>query len=237
MHPDLPKLLEVQVKDRVLAGLNERAEEIASSRAVLDAVLGCVKADIASATRTATDVARPARRGGEEARGAVTATEQRRAKLDRSGILASPHSCWRMLNSGAASSRRKKATGCASPRRRRSAATSCAVPRSVSRRSRENRRSRAELAQQHDALAGELEAARAEREVAASHLDKTLRLRYDRLRNSRKSEILVPASKATCTACNTAIPKSRVGRLQADGILLDGCEMCGAIIYVAEVVV
>jgi predicted nucleic acid-binding Zn-ribbon protein len=93
---------------------------------------------------------------------------------------------------------------------------------------------RAELAHRHDDLAGELGAAKAERESAAAQLDRTLRLRYDRLRGSRKTEILVPANNGTCTACNTAIPRSRIGKLQAEGILIDGCEMCGAIIYLAE---
>jgi predicted nucleic acid-binding Zn-ribbon protein len=86
-------------------------------------------------------------------------------------------------------------------------------------------------------LEAEVTGAQAERDAAAAQLDKTLRLRYDRLRKSRKNEILVPADKGTCTACYTAIPRSRIGALQADGILIDGCEMCGAIIYVAEAVV
>ena len=52
----------------------------------------------------------------------------------------------------------------------------------------------------------------------------------------RKNEILVPADHGTCTGCYTAIPRSQIGPLVANGILIDGCEMCGAIIYVAEVV-
>ncbi len=83
--------------------------------------------------------------------------------------------------------------------------------------------------------------AQAEREKSASQLDRALRIRYDRLRGSRTTEILVPAGNptghATCTACFTAIPRSRIGRLQAEGLLLDGCEMCGAIVYLAEVTV
>ncbi len=94
---------------------------------------------------------------------------------------------------------------------------------------------REELASRRAALQAELADARVERESVAGQLDKTLRLRYDRLRGSRKTEVLVPAMKSTCTACYTSIPSSRIGRLEADGILLDGCEMCGAIIYVAEV--
>ena len=81
---------------------------------------------------------------------------------------------------------------------------------------------------EHDVAAGE-------RDLAARDLDRTLRLKYERLRGSRRSEVLVPATNSTCTACYTAIPRSRIGQLQADGLLLDGCEMCGAILYLAEV--
>jgi predicted nucleic acid-binding Zn-ribbon protein len=94
---------------------------------------------------------------------------------------------------------------------------------------------RAELNGRAEALAAEVAVAKAEREASASHLDKTLRLRYDRLRKSRTNEILVPADNGTCTGCYTSIPRSRIGALVADGILIDGCEMCGAIIYMAEV--
>ena len=86
-------------------------------------------------------------------------------------------------------------------------------------------------------LQAELDAAKAERELSASALDRTLRVRYDRLRSSRKTEILVPSTKSICTACYTAIPSSRIGRLEAEGLLLEGCEMCGAIIYLQESVV
>jgi predicted nucleic acid-binding Zn-ribbon protein len=105
----------------------------------------------------------------------------------------------------------------------------------------EQNEARAALRDRMSALEGELTDARSEREESASQLDRTLRIRYDRLRGSRTTEILVPAGNpsgnATCTACFTAIPRSRIGRLQAEGLLLDGCEMCGAIVYLAEVTV
>ena len=82
-----------------------------------------------------------------------------------------------------------------------------------------------------------LATAQAEREAAASLLDRSLRIRYDRLRNSRQVDILVVAQNAICTACFTSIPSSRISTLNAEGVLIEGCEMCGAIIYLPEVMV
>ena len=58
MHPDLPKLLDVQAKDRRLAELAERLEALESERALLDVAVDRIKNEIHSATRTATDFAR-----------------------------------------------------------------------------------------------------------------------------------------------------------------------------------
>jgi len=50
-------------------------------------------------------------------------------------------------------------------------------------------------------------------------------------------DILVVAQNAICTACFTSIPSSRISTLNAEGVLIEGCEMCGAIIYLPEVMV
>ena len=58
MHPDLPKLLDVQGKDRRLADLGARLEALEVERTVLDAALDRIRSEINSATRTANDFAR-----------------------------------------------------------------------------------------------------------------------------------------------------------------------------------
>src|SRR5690606_7197670 len=92
----------------------------------------------------------------------------------------------------------------------------------------------AELDQRVSAAQAQHDEATSDREAAANGLDRTLRTRYDRLRGSRQGEALVPAVNATCTACYTAIPRSRIGQLQAEGILIDGCETCGASLHLEE---
>src|ERR1019366_7603459 len=58
MHPDLPKLLEVQVKDRRLAELHVRAQAILAERATLDALLERARAEAVSTERALGDTAR-----------------------------------------------------------------------------------------------------------------------------------------------------------------------------------
>ena len=237
MHPDLPKLLDVQAKDRRLAELDQRAQELAAARAVLDAALERGRTEVATADRFGADAIRRRDEAEKTLETQRTQHERRRARLEQErnpriaaqlladvelgrNILAQEESDWLRM---------------AEEVNTRGAALRAAAERLAAAES-EQATERAALAEQEAALDVERAAARAEREAAASQLDRTLRIRYDRLRNSRRTEILVPANNATCTACYTAIPRSRIGKLQAEGILIDGCEMCGAIIYLAEAV-
>ncbi|MGH7631111.1 MAG: zinc ribbon domain-containing protein, partial [Gemmatimonadales bacterium] len=83
----------------------------------------------------------------------------------------------------------------------------------------------------------ELAAARAarlgEREEKANQLERTLRMRYDRLRRARASSVVVPLSGDACGACFTAVPRNRRSQIRA-GVLLEGCEACGVILYSAD---
>lgn len=238
MHPDLPKLLDVQVKDRRLAELAVRAQAIEAERATLDSLLERARAEVASAERTVADTTRrrdeaeqklETQRGQHEKRRTRLETERNPrvaaqlladVELGRT-ILAQEEGEWlRMADD--VSGRSAVATG---------AKERLAVAEG------EQAGARAALDAKATELATEVSAAQAERDAAAGQLDKTLRLRYDRLRKTRKNEILVPADHGTCTGCYTAIPRSQIGPLMADGILISGCEMCGSIIYVAEAVV
>ncbi len=238
MHPDLPKLLELQVKDRRLAELDVRTQAIGAERATLDALLERSRAEVASAERTLVDMTRRRDEAEQKLEVQRGQHERRKQKLEQErnprvaaqlladvelgrNILAQEEGEWlRMAEDVAA----------------RTAAANGAKER-LAVAEGEQAGARGALDEREASLAVEIGAAQGEREAAASKLDPTLRLRYDRLRKSRKNEILVPIDNGTCTACYTSIPRSRVGKLQAEGILIDGCEMCGAIIYVAEAVV
>ncbi|MBK6495094.1 MAG: hypothetical protein IPO52_01475 [Gemmatimonadetes bacterium] len=238
MHPDLPKLLDVQAKDRRLAELAERLEALESERALLDVAVDRIKNEIHSATRTATDFARRRDETATKLDTQKSNQEKRRVRLEQErnprlaaqlmadvelarSILAQEESEWMRLADDATT--------------RGNAVTE--IEARLAALHAEQSEARASFAERLAGLQAELDAAKAERELSASALDRTLRVRYDRLRSSRKTEILVPSTKSICTACYTAIPSSRIGRLEAEGLLLEGCEMCGAIIYLQESVV
>lgn len=235
MHPDLPKLLDVQSKDRRLAEAAQQLEALASERAVLDAALDAARQQIANATRGAEDAARRRDEREQKLESQRALQDRRRQRLEQErnprvaaqlmadvelarSILAQEESEWMRMAEDA--SQRADAVAAAAEELRVLEEGQVAA--------------REELAQRATTAQTEHDTARAERETSAKDLDRTLRMRYDRLRGSRRTEVLVLATNATCTACYTAIPRSRIGQLQADGLLLDGCEMCGAILYLAE---
>lgn len=237
MHPDLPKLLDVQVKDRRLTAIDVRVQAIADERATLDSLLERARGEVTNAERMLLEGTRRRDEGEQKLETQRTQHERRRKRLEEErnprvaaqlladvelgrSILTQEEGEWMRMSDDV----NGRTATLASARERLASAEG------------EQAGARAVLDKRYADLEAELADARAEREQAASQLDRTLRIRYDRLKKSRKGEILVPADKTTCTACHTAIPRSRIGQLQAEGILIDGCEMCGAIIYLAEAV-
>jgi len=92
---------------------------------------------------------------------------------------------------------------------------------------------RAEVARRRAVLEADRDAARRAREASAAQLDKTIRGRYDRLRRTRSSDVVVPLVGGTCGSCHTAVPMNRRSQIRA-GHVIDACEACGAILYPGE---
>jgi predicted nucleic acid-binding Zn-ribbon protein len=92
---------------------------------------------------------------------------------------------------------------------------------------------RAVMAERRKAVESEREAALRDREATAAIIDKPLRTRYDRLRRSRSSDVVVPLVGGACGGCHTAVPLNRRSQIKA-GAVLEGCEACGAILYPSE---
>jgi uncharacterized protein len=92
---------------------------------------------------------------------------------------------------------------------------------------------RARFDQRRSVLESERNAAREQREASATQVDKPLRIRYDRLRRTRNSDVVVPLMGGACGGCHTAVPLNRRSQIRS-GAVLDGCEACGAILYPAE---
>jgi uncharacterized protein len=92
---------------------------------------------------------------------------------------------------------------------------------------------RAQVAQRRAVLEAERDAAVQVREGCAAQVDKALRNRYERLRRTRSSNVVVPLLGGACGACHTAVPMNRRSQIKA-GTVIDACEACGAILYPAE---
>lgn len=92
---------------------------------------------------------------------------------------------------------------------------------------------RAEVDQRRTVLEAERDEAIRVREATAAQLDKALRGRYDRLRRTRSSDVVVPLVGGACGGCYTSIPLNRRSQIKA-GQIIDACEACGAILYPTE---
>lgn len=238
MNPDLPKLLDLQVKDGCVAEIVVQQRAIDAEMVVFDAARDRIQAEIAQATRTADEIGRRRDEAAAKLEKQRIQHESRRQRLEQErnprvaaqlmadvdlgrSILAQEESDWLRLAEDATT----RAAGVLAANERLAALLA------------EQETDRAEHAAKRADIDAQLAAARVEREQSAALLDRSLRIRYDRLRNSRQVDILVVAQNAVCTACFTSIPSSRISTLNAEGVLIEGCEMCGAIIYLPEVMV
>ncbi len=237
MHPDLPRLLDLQAKDQHLAGLLAQRKAVMVERAGLETALERHRNEIAAAKRSAEELKqrRDALSGKLDKQRSQQEKRKERLEQERNprivtqlmadfemarGILAQEESDWLQLSDEEEG--RGRLVHDAEVRLEQATA--------------EQAPAREEFAQRLAAIEAEVTAAQGEREAAASQIEKNLRTRYDRLRSARKTVVVVPVEHGTCTGCFTAIPSSRVGPLQHDGVLIEGCQSCGAIIYLPSAV-
>ena len=71
------------------------------------------------------------------------------------------------------------------------------------------------------------------REASANELEKPLRIKYDRLYQSRATTVVVAMSGPACGACHTTVPLHRRTQIK-NGSVLGGCEVCGVILYCVD---
>ena len=234
MHADLVKLLDLQAKDSAVAEVEQRLLALREETGVLDQALDRAREVMDTARRAAEDAAR--RRDELEAKiESYRVLQERRqqrlehvrnpkeasslmAELDLArSVVAKEENDW-VRSSDAVTLAQFKA-----------AEEERNVASVVEGQAPERQRLEARRAE----LDAELAEARRAREDSAAQLDRSLRLRYDRLRKSRSGDVIVPLAGGTCGACHTSIPLNRRSQIRA-GTVVDGCEVCGAILYPAE---
>lgn len=235
MHADLVKLLDLQAKDTKVEEVHQRMEALNREFAGLDGILQQVRDLVDGARRAATDGIR--RRNELEARvESFRLLQERRqlrlehvrnpkeaatlmAELDLArAVMAKEETEWVRAAESVGSLELKVAE----EEKKAEALTQTQVPE------------RSKLEERRAELEDDLREANREREESASHIDRQLRTRYDRLRRSRAADVVVPLLGGTCGACHTSIPLNRRSQIRS-GAILDGCEGCGAILYPPEV--
>lgn len=237
MHPDLERLLDLQEKDERLLEVDLRLKALLDEIAGLDAAVARARAEVEENRRGLQAALK--RRDELEAKvdGLRVLQDRRRQRLELAktgrehqaltselelarSILTKEEGEWFRAMEGAADIEGKVA----------------AAEARVGELEASQGTVREDLASRVSAIEQEREAALEERREAARALGRPLLLRYDRLRSAhRATPVVVPLHGNACGACFTAVPMSRRSHIRA-GLLLDGCEACGVILYAAEAI-
>lgn len=235
MHPDLEGLLDLQAKDRALLDVDLRLQAVLGQVEALDREVEAGQAALEAARRAVADGT--TRRDQLQAKidSYRTLQDRRRQRLEHVGKAREAAALMAELDLARSVMAKEEGEWF---RLAEQVTTLEAREAECTRRVEEllagQAARREDLAQQTRALADERDVALAAREESASRLDRTLRARYDRIRRGRRQAVVVvPMDGGTCGACFTAVPLSRRSQIRT-GLLLDGCEACGVILYAAD---
>lgn len=236
MNPDLERLLDLQAKDLTLLDVDQRLAALLDEVGALDADAARAAAAVAAARTAHAELARRQRELETRIESYRTLQERRRSRMEQvknareaqalmtememaRAVLVREEGEWiKVADQGQAAQERVEAAEAA-----------------LAELQTAQEAQRAELAAGQDALEAERETALAARETSAAALDKPLRLRYDRLRSNREGAVVVAVRGVACGACFTAVPMSRRAQIR-EGLLIEGCEACGVILYAEELV-
>jgi predicted nucleic acid-binding Zn-ribbon protein len=234
MREDLKRLLDLQSKDAAVIAVDQRIAALGQELAAQDQVLQRAREGLDAARRAVAEAARRRDEMETKIESYRTLQDRRRQRLEHvrnpkeastlmaeldlaRSVMAQEESDW--LRSAEAVVQQELKVK--------------AAERNLEEVEAAQAPERAEVAARRLVLDGERAAAVAARDSAASQIERPLRTRYDRLRRSRTSDVVVPLVGGTCGGCHTAVPLNRRSQIRA-GMVLEGCEACGAILYPAE---
>lgn len=234
MHPDLVKLLDLQAKDAEVSACEQRLTDLGGETAGLDEALRGARELLEKARQAATDGQRRRDELETKIESYRILQDRRRLRLEQvrnpkdastlmteldlaQSVMAKEENDW-VRSADMVVQLEVKVKDA---ERNLQAVEAAQVPE------------RAEVAKRRAVLEAERDAAGREREASAGQLDKPIRGRYDRLRRTRSSDVIVPLVGGACGGCYTAVPLNRRSLIRA-GQVLDACEACGAILYPSE---
>lgn len=231
MHPDLEHLLDLQNKDLALLEVDTRLQGLLDEVSALDAEIGRAGTQLEDLRRSLQ--AGTKRREDIEAKveGLRVLQERRRQRLELAKTgreLQALTSELELARSVLAKEEGEwfRAMEATNDLQRRVGETEASIEELRETQAAQ----REELAARVTEVEAERETARAARKASAAAVAKPLLMRYDRLRSNRRNDVVVALRGDACGACFTAVPMSRRSHIRA-GLLLDGCEACGVILY------
>lgn len=236
MNTDLEKLLDLQAKDLTLLEVDERLAALLDEVAALDTAAARATTERESVGIQLAAAGRRQRELESRIESYRTLQERRRTRMEQvknareAQAIMSEMEMARTILVREEGEWIKCAEQVQGLEARAAAAETAIADLGVSQET-----ARAELATRQEELRAERETALAARDESAAAIEKSIRMRYDRLRSNRQGAVVVAVRGVACGACFTAVPMSRRGQIR-NGLLVEGCEACGVILYAEELV-
>lgn len=234
MHPDLVKLLELQEKDAALKSVEDRLTALREEVATLDQAVTAGEEGLAAAQRAVADAVerRTATEGKIETYRAQQERRKQRLEITRPGkVAASIMAELDLARSVLTQEESEWVRMDETVRGLEEQAEQASVELEELTSTQEPERT--ELIAREAGLQAERESATRDRQASAGELDKALRIKYDRLYQSRATTVVVAMNGPACGACFTTIPLHRRSQIK-NGSVLGGCEVCGVILYCTD---
>lgn len=231
MHPDLEKLLDLQSKDLTLLEADTAIAELLALEAALDERLARADREAQAAARS---LAETVTRREEVQKRLETFRAQQQKRQGRLDVVRNQREATAVMaeiDLGKQVLQREEAEYARLGDEVARLEARCAeTERALAEGRAAQEEEREAIAARHREAAVVRNAALEAREQSAAQLERALRTRYDRLRSARNRTAVAPLTGFACSLCYTAVPVSRRAHIKG-GLLIDGCEVCGVILY------
>jgi len=234
MHPDLEKLLDLQAKDLTLLGTDHRLQAIAEEIGELDGALDRTRVEVETARKLLIEGTQKREELERVIEAQRAVQEKRRTRIEQVKTAREVQALMTELDQARSVLARQESDWVKSAEHTQQleAAVAGAEERLTAMETDQGgERSRLEEAKK--GAEAERDVARQIREESAATVERSLRMRYDRLWLSRTTTVVVPLRGDACGACYTAVPRNRRSQIRA-GTHIEGCEACGVILYPAN---
>lgn len=236
MNTDLEKLLDLQAKDLTLLEVDERLAALLEEVAALDAAAARAATEKEAVGVQLAAAGRRQRELESRIESYRTLQERRRARMEQVKNAREAQAIMSEMEMARTVLVREEGEWIKCAEQVQGLETrAAAAETALAELSASQETARAELTTRQEELRAERETALAAREESAAAIEKSIRMRYDRLRSNRQGAVVVAVRGVACGACFTAVPMSRRGQIR-NGLLVEGCEACGVILYAEELV-